>query len=1406
MANLSEIKKDSNWGDTASTLNSNFQNVNVDLEKVKNSTINNKGYFSNPEKLNEAYPSESSRVGMIAYVGTASPYAIYQYTESGWTDTGETYTPEVNLGDYYSKSEVDRMTQQQDDKIVDLEEKVEAQKVKVDTELSESSENPIANSVVAGKITELEQKINSQTVEVDTELNEESQKPIANAPVTKGINKLKEQISTQLPAIEEAKENAIAEIGNKESDAIQNFSEQRVTPGMLSPETIQIINASGGGTINNLPDGETLAEIEMAEGLKAIGIPNRSDVNSMGYVILKKTKLKKGIKYTDLSDNLTFGSYCITGSNVGSSSPMTIVSDGEGKLWCHLITECSAGEKFSIKGEGGSQPRFYCFIDSENNILSVAEISQKGNLIITAPSNSSKLIFNSKINSSPYIKKIETNNDSELYYTISQEDFTQENTIYEIRYNYTLDGGTITIPKGCELKFEGGSLNYGMLIGNDTKVSSNLNMIFGELIFGGTFNIPFVYAEWFGAKSIVKKQTETNQIVYWDLPSEISATPDSSEAFNAALDFCGKYNSGCVKATGAIYKVENTITIPAETSLITEESTIFAVYMQGDGKTIVTHDTEDTKKLTKETLNENAYVLAPNQMIDTSSMAVAFHLTSRRTKFSGRGTITIANCRYTIGVLITGEQYDGLDMSFRSPYFDMRTLGGTWGANGIDVGTEIVSENPSDSEINSSKETIYKWNKLTKHRFSKANGSSTWKDDGVFNNLFNTSVRIDIGKPNQSLDYRLINPYLILGDMWGFRGLEIYVHDKGWFNISTMIGCISNKHGHFMSIYTDGAVVAHDWTKVQMQLGPNQRDGFLFYANRCEIVKAGVPSDLQFSRNSSYPAFYLGKDTKNVYLPSIERLCYVEDHGSNNTYNIYSLNDKDQQNLLAKSWINLLEGKTPYGSGLRVNSDSDRSKNIGTILSIEDGISLFSETYKVNEIEGFEYMFDGDPTTYAEIVNTTNNKYGAQMVIAETGIGHLGTSADEWIEIDYMIKGVTPKTYNNSLYVLIGCTGAGTALAGLSSYSRLLSFDNNYDNVGAQIRKIYLPLGTGSKNINIAFIVTKELENLILQVHGIKYWTNRISPEYSTYEHHKNAPKKYSFVNTDEDVYVNLGDSANKDLRIIETARKSFEITLRTKGNGEAVLRLSSCSFGLGEFEYINYSDDILIRTTSNARLDSKFSFDYKEFKISKSDGISGTFYYHRIRISNVEKVELSGFYGNLSNLAKSVNDISLTSSGAFGVLLCDNQDITDYIKNIKSLYVDAEKSDNVLINIGRLDRVNIINIKNTFKVYGNLGLLPYTAHSITLNNCDVSEITYNKVPNIKTFPEQFSSINITGNCSSLTTDMVDSLLIDLSECVKTAINSKLIKIPSERSSSSDEAVAKLEEIGFTVNVPLKEE
>lgn len=43
-------------------------------------------------------------------------------------------------------------------------------------------------------------------------------------------------------------------------------------------------------------------------------------------------------------------------------------------------------------------------------------------------------------------------------------------TIYEIRYNFDLDGETITIHNGCSLRFNGGSLSNGKLVGGDTKV------------------------------------------------------------------------------------------------------------------------------------------------------------------------------------------------------------------------------------------------------------------------------------------------------------------------------------------------------------------------------------------------------------------------------------------------------------------------------------------------------------------------------------------------------------------------------------------------------------------------------------------------------------------------------------------------------------------------------------------------------------------------------------------------------------------------------------------------------------------------------------------------------------------------------------------------------------------------
>ena len=43
------------------------------------------------------------------------------------------------------------------------------------------------------------------------------------------------------------------------------------------------------------------------------------------------------------------------------------------------------------------------------------------------------------------------------------EQVTKKNTIYEIRYDFDLNGQEITIPEGCTLDFQGGSLSNGTI-------------------------------------------------------------------------------------------------------------------------------------------------------------------------------------------------------------------------------------------------------------------------------------------------------------------------------------------------------------------------------------------------------------------------------------------------------------------------------------------------------------------------------------------------------------------------------------------------------------------------------------------------------------------------------------------------------------------------------------------------------------------------------------------------------------------------------------------------------------------------------------------------------------------------------------------------------------------------------
>ena len=49
---------------------------------------------------------------------------------------------------------------------------------------------------------------------------------------------------------------------------------------------------------------------------------------------------------------------------------------------------------------------------------------------------------------------------------LTQDMINKLNTIYEIRYDFDLDGKTLEVPENCTLKFEGGSFRNGMLKGD----------------------------------------------------------------------------------------------------------------------------------------------------------------------------------------------------------------------------------------------------------------------------------------------------------------------------------------------------------------------------------------------------------------------------------------------------------------------------------------------------------------------------------------------------------------------------------------------------------------------------------------------------------------------------------------------------------------------------------------------------------------------------------------------------------------------------------------------------------------------------------------------------------------------------------------------------------------------------
>lgn len=114
---------------------------------------------------------------------------------------------------------------------------------------------------------------------------------------------------------------------------------------------------------------------------------------------------------------------------------------------------------------------------------------------------------------------------------LTQAMLSKENTIYIIQYDYNLNGQTITIPSGCVLLFEGGSISNGTLKGSSTIILGETNHIFINLNVLGTWGNSF--------KLSYFNKPELNYDSFIDIQKGINAIANTPNKFIIDIDCWG---------------------------------------------------------------------------------------------------------------------------------------------------------------------------------------------------------------------------------------------------------------------------------------------------------------------------------------------------------------------------------------------------------------------------------------------------------------------------------------------------------------------------------------------------------------------------------------------------------------------------------------------------------------------------------------------------------------------------------------------------------------------------------------------------------------------------------------------------------------------------------------------------
>ena len=157
-------------------------------------------------------------------------------------------------------------------------------------------------------------------------------------------------------------------------------------------------------------------------------------------------------------------------------------------------------------------------IDSEDITATVDNLNQTSLTFADKNYNTTDYSGLGRVYLRKNIQRVQNPNTGIFYNTnlLTQQMISKENTIYIIQYDYNLNKQTITIPSGCVLLFEGGSISNGTLIGTNTIISSTPTKILSKVNIQGTYNNEFWYIEWI-AENGSNDYSSAMQTLFYDL-------------------------------------------------------------------------------------------------------------------------------------------------------------------------------------------------------------------------------------------------------------------------------------------------------------------------------------------------------------------------------------------------------------------------------------------------------------------------------------------------------------------------------------------------------------------------------------------------------------------------------------------------------------------------------------------------------------------------------------------------------------------------------------------------------------------------------------------------------------------------------------------------------------------------